>query len=217
VASAGQAFVIPAGVPNSVGNPGPAQIDGIVERRPARQAKGFPRSRRRPGSRRQDHTRGRRKTRPARRHLLALPPRKPGHLNTHLGAEPDPPRCGRWPRPSAHAFTTTAGTAGSGQLAEATQNHPQPPAAAPRTRIARHERPLAVYRPPDPEPAAVGGAPHLAQLTLSSPASHYPRPGAPGADPVRGAGVRHLMFPGRPEVLPSCAPGTSGWPGTVAA
>jgi mannose-6-phosphate isomerase-like protein (cupin superfamily) len=94
VASAGQAIVIPAGVPHSVGNPGPAQIDGIVERRPARQAKGFPRSRRRPGSRRQDHTRGRRKTRPARRHLLALPPRKPGHLNTHLGAEPDPPAVG---------------------------------------------------------------------------------------------------------------------------
>ena len=28
---------------------------------------------------------------PARRRLLALPPRKPGLLSTHLGAEPDPP------------------------------------------------------------------------------------------------------------------------------
>ena len=58
VASAGQTIVMPAGVPHSVGNPGPAQIDGVVERRPARQAKEFPRSRRRPGSRGQDYTRG---------------------------------------------------------------------------------------------------------------------------------------------------------------
>jgi quercetin dioxygenase-like cupin family protein len=41
VAKAGQTVVIPAGVPHSVGNPGPAQIDSIVERRPARQAKEF--------------------------------------------------------------------------------------------------------------------------------------------------------------------------------
>ncbi len=41
VARAGQTIVIPAGVPHSVGNPGPAQIDGIVERRPALQAKEF--------------------------------------------------------------------------------------------------------------------------------------------------------------------------------
>src|SRR6476646_1831606 len=32
------------------------------------------------------------------------------------------------------------------------------------------------------------------------------------ADPIREAGVRHLMFPGRPEGVPSCAPDTSGWP-----
>jgi hypothetical protein len=78
------------------------------------------------------------------------------------------------------------------------------------------------YRPPDPEPAAVGGAPHLAQLNaphlaqlnLPAPASHYPRRGAPGADPVRGAGVRHFMFPGRPGACPRAAPDTSGWPGT---
>jgi quercetin dioxygenase-like cupin family protein len=41
VARAGQTIVIPAGVPHSVANPGPAQVDGIVERRPARQAKQF--------------------------------------------------------------------------------------------------------------------------------------------------------------------------------
>ena len=41
VATAGQTVVIPAGVPHSVQNPGPAQIDGIVERRPALQAKEF--------------------------------------------------------------------------------------------------------------------------------------------------------------------------------
>jgi len=41
VATAGQTIVIPAGVPHSVGNPGPAQVDGVVERRPALQAKEF--------------------------------------------------------------------------------------------------------------------------------------------------------------------------------
>lgn len=41
VAEAGQTVVIPAGVPHSVRNPGTAEIDGIVERRPARQAKEF--------------------------------------------------------------------------------------------------------------------------------------------------------------------------------
>ena len=41
VAGPGQTIVVPAGVPHSVANPGPAQIDGIVERRPALQAKEF--------------------------------------------------------------------------------------------------------------------------------------------------------------------------------
>jgi quercetin dioxygenase-like cupin family protein len=41
VARAGETVVIPAGVPHSVGNPGPAEIDGVVERRPALQAKEF--------------------------------------------------------------------------------------------------------------------------------------------------------------------------------
>ena len=39
VAGAGQTIVVPAGVPHSVANPGPAQIDAIVEYRPALQAK----------------------------------------------------------------------------------------------------------------------------------------------------------------------------------
>ena len=41
VARAGQTVVIPAGVPHSVENRGPAPIDGVVERRPALQAKEF--------------------------------------------------------------------------------------------------------------------------------------------------------------------------------
>jgi len=41
VAGPGQTVVVPAGVPHSVANPGPAQIDSIVERRPALQAKEF--------------------------------------------------------------------------------------------------------------------------------------------------------------------------------
>lgn len=41
VARAGQTVVVPVGVPHSVGNPGPAEIDGVVERRPALRAKEF--------------------------------------------------------------------------------------------------------------------------------------------------------------------------------
>jgi quercetin dioxygenase-like cupin family protein len=39
LARAGETVVIPAGAPHSVGNPGPAEINGIVERRPALLAK----------------------------------------------------------------------------------------------------------------------------------------------------------------------------------
>jgi quercetin dioxygenase-like cupin family protein len=41
LAGAGETIVVAAGVPHSVANPGPAEIDGIVERRPALQAKEF--------------------------------------------------------------------------------------------------------------------------------------------------------------------------------
>jgi len=41
IAKAGQTVVVPAGVRHSVRNPGPAEIDGVVERRPARQGKEF--------------------------------------------------------------------------------------------------------------------------------------------------------------------------------
>ena len=130
VARAGETVVIRAGVPHSVGNPGPAEIDGVVERRPALQAKEF-----------HEAVAGLvadGKTTPT------GAPKNPLQLGAtfwhfrhesrvtstpHLGAEPHPPaRCGRWRKSSAYAPTTTAGTAGSKQLAEATQNHPQPPA-----------------------------------------------------------------------------------------
>ena len=41
VAGPGQTIIVPAGVPHSVANPGPARTDAIVERRPALQAKEF--------------------------------------------------------------------------------------------------------------------------------------------------------------------------------
>ena len=41
VARAGQTMVVPAGVPHSVRNTGAAEIEGVVERRPALQAKEF--------------------------------------------------------------------------------------------------------------------------------------------------------------------------------
>ena len=39
IAGAGETVVVPAGVPHSEGNPGPAEIDGIVELRPALRTK----------------------------------------------------------------------------------------------------------------------------------------------------------------------------------
>jgi hypothetical protein len=39
VAGAGETVVVPAGVPHSEGNPGPAEIEGIVELRPALRTK----------------------------------------------------------------------------------------------------------------------------------------------------------------------------------
>jgi hypothetical protein len=39
VAGAGETIVVPAGVPHSEGNPGPGEIEGIVELRPALRAK----------------------------------------------------------------------------------------------------------------------------------------------------------------------------------
>jgi mannose-6-phosphate isomerase-like protein (cupin superfamily) len=41
VAGPGQTIVVPAGTLHSVGNPGPAQLDGIIEYRPALQSKEF--------------------------------------------------------------------------------------------------------------------------------------------------------------------------------
>jgi len=41
VARAGETVVVPPGVPHSEGNPGPAEIDGVVELRPALRAKEF--------------------------------------------------------------------------------------------------------------------------------------------------------------------------------
>src|SRR5262245_25777367 len=41
LAGPGQTIVVPAGVPHPNTNPAPAQLDGIVERRPALQAKEF--------------------------------------------------------------------------------------------------------------------------------------------------------------------------------
>ena len=41
VARAGETVIVPAGVPHSEGNPGPAEVHGIVELRPALRAKEF--------------------------------------------------------------------------------------------------------------------------------------------------------------------------------
>jgi quercetin dioxygenase-like cupin family protein len=41
IARAGETVVVPAGVPHSEGNPGPGEIEGVVELRPALRAKEF--------------------------------------------------------------------------------------------------------------------------------------------------------------------------------
>ena len=41
IAAAGETIVVPAGVPHSEGNPGPGEIEGVVELRPALLAKEF--------------------------------------------------------------------------------------------------------------------------------------------------------------------------------
>ncbi len=91
-AAAGETIVVPAGVPHSEGNPGPAEIEGIVELRPALLAKEFHEAvaglvadgKTTPTGRAEEPA-------PARCHLLALPSRKPGHLTAHLGSEPHAP------------------------------------------------------------------------------------------------------------------------------
>ena len=91
IAGPGETIVVPAGVPHSEGNPGPSEVNGVVELRPALQAKELHEAFA-PGRRRQDHAQGRTaQPAPARRHLLALPARKPSHLTAHLGAEPHAP------------------------------------------------------------------------------------------------------------------------------
>ena len=133
VAGPGQTIVVPAGVPHSVANPGPAQIEGIVERRPALHAKEFHEAVAVWQATARPHTWAPRRTRSS-----SAPPS--GTSATKAGSPPRPSgcrtscsrRCGRWRRYSAYAPTTTTGTANPEQPAEATQNHPKPPAAAPR-------------------------------------------------------------------------------------
>ena len=80
MAGRGETIVVPAGEPHSEGNPVTADIEGIVELRPALHPKNS--TRRSPAwSRTARPRRGARpRTRSTRRHLLAHPPRKPDDL-----------------------------------------------------------------------------------------------------------------------------------------
>ena len=92
VAGAGETVVVPAGVPHSEGNPGPAEIEGVVELRPALRTKEWHEALAGLVADGKTTPRGApQQPAPARRHLLALPPRKPGHLTADLGAEPHAP------------------------------------------------------------------------------------------------------------------------------
>jgi quercetin dioxygenase-like cupin family protein len=88
IARAGETVVVPAGVPHSEGNPGPGEIEGVVELRPALRAKEFHEALAGLVADGKTTPRGAPKN-PL--HLLALPPREPGHLTPHPGAEPHAP------------------------------------------------------------------------------------------------------------------------------
>ena len=133
VARAGETVAIPAGVPHSVGNPGPADIDGVVERRPALRAKEFHEAL--AGLVADGQT------------TPAGAPKNPlqlgatfWHFRNESRVTSTPiwvqnlilPRCGHWPGPSGYAPTTAAGTAGPGRLAKAVQNHRNRPQQDPR-------------------------------------------------------------------------------------
>jgi mannose-6-phosphate isomerase-like protein (cupin superfamily) len=84
-ARAGETVVVPAGVSHSEGNPGPAEIQAV---RPALRTREFHEAVAGLAADGRTTPRGRaEKPAPAGRHLLALPPRKPGHLAAHRSAE----------------------------------------------------------------------------------------------------------------------------------
>jgi quercetin dioxygenase-like cupin family protein len=90
IARAGETIVVPAGVAHSEGNPGPGEIQALVELRPALRSREFHEAVAGPGVtlRWQDHSARRAaQSAPAGRDVLALPPREPGHLAADRGAE----------------------------------------------------------------------------------------------------------------------------------
>ena len=87
-----EAVVVPAGVPHSEGNRGSVEIEGVVELRPALHSKEFHEAVAGLVADGKTDTAGRPQESPAARcHLLALPPRKQGHLTAYLGPEPPAP------------------------------------------------------------------------------------------------------------------------------
>ena len=126
VAGAGETVVVPAGRPALRGQPRAGRDRGHRRAPPGTARQGVARGPRRPGGRRQDHAQGR-----------AANPLQLGATFWHFRHESrvtSPPiwaqnlmlpPCGHWRRPSAYAPTTTTGTAGSGEQAEATRNPPR--------------------------------------------------------------------------------------------
>ena len=92
IAGAGETIVVPAGVPHSEGNPGPGEIEGVVELRPALLTKEFHEALAGLVADGKTTPRGRaQEPAAARSHVLALPARKPDQLTPHRGAEPHAP------------------------------------------------------------------------------------------------------------------------------
>jgi mannose-6-phosphate isomerase-like protein (cupin superfamily) len=124
VARAGETIIVPAGVPHSEGNPGPGEIEGIVELRPALHTKEWHEALAGLAADGKTTPRGAPKN-PLQlgatfwhfRHesRITSPPSGP---RTSCS-----PRCGHWRSSSAYAPTTTTGTAGPEQLACIPEEH----------------------------------------------------------------------------------------------
>ena len=141
VARAGETIVVPAGMPHSEGNPGPGEIEGVVELRPALHTKEW-----------HEALAGLvadGKTTPAARRKTRSSSAPPSGTSATKAASPHPPSgprtscsrpCGHWPSSSASAPTTTTGTAGPDQQARIPEEHrdererPDPPGVGGRRR-----------------------------------------------------------------------------------
>ena len=125
VAGAGETIIVPAGVPHSEGNPGPGEIESIVELRPALHAKELHEAFAGLVADGKTAPRAHRATRSSSAPPSGTSATKAGSPHHPIGRRTScSPRYGRWPGPSTSAPTTTGATAASQTPAQSTHNYP---------------------------------------------------------------------------------------------